>query len=151
MKVRTLCAAAVSVVALASLALAQTPGNGGAYQPRLGDIMNATQLRHHKLSLAGKQRNWELAAYELKEIRASFEDAATLYPGIPVTNMTIVADPVHQLEDAVRTRDGAAFDRAFVALTNACNGCHRTIGRNYIVIQVPTAAALSNQSFAPAK
>jgi hypothetical protein len=49
---------------------------------RLGDIMGAAQWRHIKLWFAGKLLNWDLAAYELSQIKGSLVDAATLYPGI---------------------------------------------------------------------
>lgn len=35
------------------------------YAPRLGDIMGMTQLRHFKLWYAGREKNWNLAKYEL--------------------------------------------------------------------------------------
>jgi len=78
------------------LAIAQS-GRGGSAEPsvpRLGDIMNAAQLRHMKLWFAGKARNWDLAANELRLISASLEDAATLYTGIPVTNVTTMSAPI---------------------------------------------------------
>ncbi len=149
MKYRALLAATFATLVLVPLALAQAPTGGAGYVPHLGDIMSATQLRHLKLSFAGKLRNWDLAAYELGQIKSSFQDAATLYPGIPITDMTIVADPIRQLSDAIETKNGAKFDKAFVALTNACNGCHRAIDRGFITIQAPTASPFSNQSFAP--
>ena len=52
---------------LAPLAIAQQY----AYKPPLGDIMGKIQLRHIKLWFAGKHKNWELAAYEVDEIKAS--------------------------------------------------------------------------------
>jgi hypothetical protein len=149
MKYRVLPAAILALLVLAPLALAQAP-TGSGYVPRLGDIMGATQLRHFKLSFAGKLRNWDLAAYELGQIKSSFQDAATLYPGIPITDMTIVADPIQQLSDAIDARNAPKFDKAFAALTNACNACHRAIDRGFITIQVPTSSPFSNQSFAPA-
>jgi len=150
MKYRVLTGALLTTLALAPLALAQVPGGAGAgYIPRLGDIMGATQLRHFKLSFAGKAQNWELAAYELGQIRDSFQDAATLYPGIPITDMSIVADPLRQLSDAIDVKNGPKFDTAFAALTDACNACHRAIDRGFITIQVPTSSPFSNQSFAP--
>ena len=42
----------------------------------------------------------ELATYELDQIKESFQDAATLDPGIPVTDMTIVVEPVRLLGEA---------------------------------------------------
>jgi hypothetical protein len=139
-------------VVLAPLAIAQGPGGSSmrdGYVPRLGDIMGDTQLRHLKLWYAGKLRNWQLADYELGQIRASFEDAATLYPGIPVTDMSIVAKPLQTIGDAINAKDGAKFARAFSELTTACNACHQAIGRGFIVITAPGASPFSNQSFQP--
>lgn len=142
------CAGAI----LTSFAAAESPGgfSRSNYIPHLGDIMGATQLRHIKLSFAGKLRNWELAAYELDQIKESFQDAATLYPGIPVTDMTIVAEPVRRLGEAIQAKDPRKFSAAFVELTAACNGCHQAIGRGFIVIKVPTSSPFSNQTFEPA-
>lgn len=67
--------------------------------------MGTMQLRHFKLSFAGKLRNWELAAYELDQIKKSFQDAATSYPGIPVADMTIMAEPVRRLGEAVQKKE----------------------------------------------
>jgi hypothetical protein len=144
------CAGAI----LMSFAAAQSPPGGfpsANYIPHLGDIMGATQLRHFKLSFAGKLQNWELAAYELDQIKESFQDAATLYPGIPVTDMTIVVDPVRRLGEAIQKKDPRTFSVAFTELTAACNSCHQAIGRGFIVIQVPTSSPFSNQIFEPAK
>src|SRR5450759_722489 len=54
------------------------------YVPRLGDIMSMAQLQHMKLWFAGKSLNWDLAAYELRQLKASLVEAASLYRGIPV-------------------------------------------------------------------
>ena len=62
----------------ASLAMAQSE----IYVPALAEIMSTAQWRHIKLWFAGKHANWELASYELRQVRASLEDAATHYHGI---------------------------------------------------------------------
>ena len=62
---------------LAPLAVAQQE----IYRPPLGDMMSAIQARHIKLWFAGKFGNWDLAAYEVGEIRANLENAANLYRG----------------------------------------------------------------------
>lgn len=121
------------------------------YVPALGDIMGASQLRHIKLWFAGKLQNWELAGYELRQIRSSLEDAANLYHGIPVAYVGATADPIQALGAAIKAKDGVRFAKGFNALTAACNGCHEGIGRGFIVIQVPTASPFSDQSFVPRK
>src|ERR1700687_5802122 len=51
------------------------------YHPGLGDLMTAfVQPRHIKLGLAGNEQNWPYAAYELDELRESFDEAAQLVP-----------------------------------------------------------------------
>lgn len=135
---------------LIAIALAPfTVARGEAYVPNLGDIMGATQLRHMKLWFAGKLRNWDLAAYELGQIKASLQDAAQLYQGIPVTDVTLVAEPIQLIGDAIEAKDSTRFAKGVNDLTAACNACHQAIGRGFIVIQVPTASPFSNQSFSP--
>jgi hypothetical protein len=130
---------------LAPLAVAQQDG----YMPRLGDIMGAIQLRHIKLWFAGKLGTWELADYEVGQIKASLEDAAELYRGIPVEYVTNTADPIQSIVAAIQAKDSTKFAKAFSDLTVACNACHQAIGRGFIVIQVPTASPFTDQSFSP--
>jgi hypothetical protein len=129
----------------APLAFAQTE----PYVPALGDLMSWIQLRHIKLSFAGKLQNWDLASYELRQIRASLEQAADLYHGIPASYVGATADPIEAINAAIEAKDGARFAKGFNALTAACNACHQGIGRGFIVIQVPTASPFSDQSFVP--
>lgn len=117
--------------------------------PRLGDIMGATQLRHFKLWYAGAQKNWPLANYELGQIKESFQDAMTYYPGLPVADMSIMAKPAAEIDAAIKAKDGGRFAKAFGELTRACNSCHQAQGVGFIVIKVPTASPFSNQVFTP--
>ena len=150
----------VIIVLLSCLALTATPlrsdsaqaqSSSNAYKPSLGDIMGATQLRHFKLYFAGRLQNWDLARYELEQIKASFTDAATLYPGIPISDMSIMSEPAKQLDQAIEAKDSAKFAKAFEDMTAGCNACHRAIGRGFIAIRLPTSSPFSNQDFAPEK
>jgi hypothetical protein len=136
------------------LAAAQTGVNlapSSPYVPRLGDIMNAVQIRHVKLWFAGKAANWELAAYEARQLKAGLVEAASLYEGIPVTNVTTMAQPVQAVADAIDAKDGKKFIKAYDDLTHGCNGCHQSIGRNYIVMRTPDVSPFSDQQFVPPK
>jgi hypothetical protein len=126
------------------------------YKPGLGEFMTATQLSHAKLWFAGKNSNWDLAAYEIDEIKEGFEDAARLHPtfdGLPVAEMikTIIDPRIERLEKAVEGKNSAQFITAFDELTNGCNSCHAGASKPFIQIQRPTEAPLTNQNFAPAK
>ena len=145
--------AVVSIIMLlaglvvAPLALAQ----GEGYVPALGDIMNTIQTRHIKLWFAGRLKNWDLASYEVEQIRQSLENAATLYSGIPAGYVGATVDPIKEIGEAVKAKDDAGFAKAYSALTSACNACHQGIVRGFIVIQVPGTSPFSDQSFAPPK
>src|SRR4051812_46176182 len=48
---------------------------GGDYAPGLGEVMSRVQQHHAKLYFAGKAENWDLASYELDEIKEGLDDA----------------------------------------------------------------------------
>lgn len=126
------------------------------YSPGLAEIMIATQVRHAKLWLAGEARNWELADYEIDELKEGLEDVVKYFPvykDMPVGQMvegTAMA-PIKEVEAAVKAKDRARFTAAFDKLTAACNTCHQSANRPFIVVQRPTVSTFSNQSFAPKK
>jgi hypothetical protein len=137
---------------LAPLAIAQSGMNVRAteqYVPRLDDLMTAIQLRHMKLWFAGKAFNWELAAYELRQLDTGLMEAATPYPDIPVSDVTTMAKPAKSISDAIEARDGRRFAKAVGELTDGCNACHQSVGRGFIVMRTPTEQPFSNQVFPP--
>ena len=142
-----LLAGCLAPVAFAQPKLDVSPGE--QYLPRLGDIMNAVQTRHIKLSLAGKAQNWELAAYELRQLKAGLLEAAVIYPGIPVSNVTTMTGPVQAIADAIAARDFGRFVKASGELRSGCNSCHQSMERGFIAIQAPAAAPFGDQLFAP--
>lgn len=154
MKLRGYIIALLTACSMTSLAIAQStlePTTGEHYVPRLGDIMNAVQSRHMKLWFAGKALNWELAAYELRQLKAGLLEAALLYEGIPVTNVTTMTKPLQSVADAIEAKDSRRFATTAGELTDGCNGCHQSMQRGFIVIQTPTASPFGNQVFPPQK
>jgi hypothetical protein len=152
-----LCALATAVAASAQDTASHNPPSPSAagYVPGLGEIMSLQQMRHAKLWLAGSQKNWPLAAYELDELREGFEDVQKLYPtheGVPVGAMaaSLAQAPLQGLDKAIEAKDGASFRKSFDQLTQACNTCHRAAQHAFIVIARPSASPFPNQKFAPA-
>jgi hypothetical protein len=126
------------------------------YVPGLGEFMTATQLRHAKLWFAGKKKNWDLAAYEIDEIKEGLEDAIKQDPvhdGLPVGDMimTILLPALDEVGKAVEAKNSGQFATTFDKLTLACNTCHAGANKPFIRIQRPTVPPLSNQNFAPRK
>jgi hypothetical protein len=140
-------AAPASTQSLAQSKLDASPDE--QYVPKLADIMNAAQTRHIKLWLAGKAANWDLAAFELQRLKASLVEAALLYSGIPVTNVTTLAAPLQSVADAIGAKDSQRFAKAYGELTGGCNACHQSMERSFIAIRVPTDQPFGDQIFAP--
>jgi len=58
---------------VAGVLRAQTAPPVPDYHPSMGDLMTmAVQPRHIKLALAGREKNWKYAEYELSELRNAF-------------------------------------------------------------------------------
>lgn len=122
-----------------------------SYTVALSDAMELTQLRHIKLGLAGKSKNWPLTNYELAQLKDTFDKAAVLYLNIPVEYIAAVEKPLGTLSGAVAAKDPVQFRRGFVALQAACNDCHKAADVGFIVIQTPTTSVFSDQNFAPGR
>ncbi len=120
------------------------------YVPRLGELMGAVQVRHVKLWFAGKAQNWELADFELRQLKAGLVESALLYSGIPVTNVTTLEGPLKSVSEAITTKDGHKFARAVGELTDGCNSCHQSMGRGFILMRIPAEdQPFGDQHFAP--
>ena len=145
-----------AIILAASTMVAATQPAKQPYEPDLSEFMTATQLRHAKLWFAGKDNNWDLAAYEIDEITEGLEDAEKQFPthdGIPVADMIKAnIDPVvEELRNAVQVKSSTKFTVAFYKLTGACNACHAAANKPFIRVQRPTEPPLTNQNFAPVK
>ena len=141
--------AVAAALAVPSLATAQRQ-----HAAALGDLMTAfVQPRHIKIGLAGAERNWPYAAYELDQLRET-PDVAEILPNyrdlsIPDTITTTVKEPLAELDRAIKAEDSNPFAAAYGRLTAACNACHRSYDRGAIVIQPATVAAFPDQDFRP--
>lgn len=139
---------------IASVTAQPPPKDPNKYVPGLGDLMESLQVQHGKLWFAGDQLNWPLAAYSVDAIKEGIADMAVLrprYKGESIVEMLngLTAKPMQDLEEAVAAKDSARFVQAYDALTENCNVCHRSHEYGFIVIQRPTAPAVTNQRYQP--
>ena len=112
------------------------------YIPGIEQFMNVIQSEHAKLWYAASARNWELAAYQLGEIKEIMSDVEDLYPkfkDLPLGQMldNVITGPIVELEKALDAKDFGKFSAGYGKLTNACNACHQATGNGFIVIQRP--------------
>ena len=145
----------VAIAIATALAVPELAAAQHQHAAALGDLMTAfVQPRHIKLSLAGNERNWLYAAYELDQLRETLADVAEILPkyrdlSIPDMIESTVKAPLAALGAAIQAKDGDQFNVAYGQLTAACNTCHRGYDRAEIVIQSPTVPEFSDQVFHP--
>ncbi len=136
---------------------ASASGAPPAFQPSMGDLMTMiVQPRHIKLELAGRQRNWVYARYELSELHNAFGRIARAIPKYRSMDTAQMVDamtrgPFAALESAIDARNSARFAAAYDQLTQACNACHLSEQHPMVVIKVPAAAMFPDQEFKPAR
>ena len=118
--------------------------------------MTLQQMRHTKLWLAGEARNWNLAAYEIKELGEGFDDIVKFHPtheGSPVAPKDaiprMVTVPLAVLRAAVDRKDAQGFEQAYDTFTKACNDCHQATNFGFNRVQRPGMNPYPNQVFAP--
>ena len=124
------------------------------YEPGLGDLMHALQLRHAKLWFAGQAENWDLAEFELEEIRENLDRVTRWHADnedipLPAAMKAYTKEGVYALDQSIRKRDASTFVLGFDALTQGCNGCHETAKHGFIVIRRPTIDPVGNQTWTP--
>ena len=124
----------------------------------LGEIMMTVQMRHGKLWFAAVNQNWDLAKYELDELKEAYEDVVNLYPTHkkvpqPLTTLvpTIITPALNRIEKTIDAKDSKEFVSAYDGLTAACNGCHEAASMGFNVIKRPDVPPFSNQDFTPKK
>ena len=158
MKKRSLAAAVLaSTLSLASLGVAfgqsapapaaPAPAPGGLqvldFKPGFDDMMTMmVQPRHLKLFFAAREKNWELAAFQNDELRASFRRIGQTVPVYRTQDVikavAVMATPLlDRVDKAIKAKDSALFDKEYSALTAGCNACHTQMEHAFLVMKVP--------------
>ena len=92
------------------------------FKPTLSDLMTMLiQPRHQKLWAAGQQRNWTLAAFQLREMRAGFDKIAATIPkyiniDLGPTFINIMDSQVRAVNGAITSQNATLFNTAFADL-----------------------------------
>jgi heme exporter protein D len=120
--------------------------------PGLGEYMTTIQLHAAKLWFAVKASNWELAEYELDELKETMEAAKALNAeknGIKISGVldSVLQTQVAQLADTIKRKSPAEFQKSYDETLTACNGCHTEAGYKFIHIVRPSAPPVTNQKW----
>jgi hypothetical protein len=120
--------------------------------PGLGEYMSAIQLHISKIWFAGKVSNWDLAKYELNELREAVDGARALHVFRNTVNISAVLESVEQtqllqLEQTMKVDKSQHFLNTYNQTISACNGCHQSAGYKFIHIIVPKSEPVTNQQW----
>ena len=118
----------------------------------LGEYMTTIQLHAAKLWFAAKASNWELAEYELDELKETMEGAKTLNAeknGVKISGVldSVLQTQVVRLAESIKHKNAAEFQRSYDETLSACNGCHTEAGYRFIHIVPPGAPPVTNQKW----
>jgi hypothetical protein len=152
---RTISPVAVLILGLAALGMGtavlsqpakRTPAPAKpapAFVPGFDDIMTMlVQPRHVRLYYAGRERNWELAAAEMRDLRASFDRLAQAIPNyqgndVNASVKSLIAPQMAAVDNAIAAADPKKFENTYGELTKACNACHTYMEHPFIIIKNP--------------
>ena len=125
-----------------------------ASAPGLGEYMTTIQLHSGKLWFAAKASNWELAGYELDELKETMEAAQSLREeknGVKLSPVldSVLKTQVAALEETLKAKNPAKFQKAYDETLASCNGCHADAGYKFIHIVRPATPPVTNQRWEP--
>jgi hypothetical protein len=146
-------AGAVPAATQTALAAAGLTANGNTLlnltqlsdiQPKLGAVMFEYSLRYGRIWFAIQAGNWDMARYELLEMREDQEVAETTRPGRASSLKTFESNYLDPLASALDKHDSSTAVSAFTDGINGCNACHKKQtstdfpdGYKFIKVQVP--------------
>jgi len=118
------------------------------YKPGLGEFMSSIQVHHAKLWFAGENENWQLANFEIGEIKEALDDIPAYCAERPeVQKLSMINPAIDSLSNAISAKNPQLFKSGFALLTATCNNCHHATNHAFNVIKIPGNPPLSNQDF----
>jgi hypothetical protein len=86
--------------------------------------MLETGHRYAELYWAGRDGNWEAAAYQAGKIRLAIENGLERRPQRAASARAFLAGPLAALDEALAARDAERLATRFQQVTDGCNACH---------------------------
>ena len=118
------------------------------YKPGFGEFMSGIQVHHAKLWFAGKNKNWKLAGFEMKEIQEALDGIKQYCADRSEIKVIGMIDAsMDSLSIAIQHKNVVQFNSGYLLFTATCNNCHRETGHEFNVITIPANSPFSNQDF----
>lgn len=99
--------------------------------------MMETGYRYVELYWAGRDANWDAAAYHAGKIRLAIENGLERRPKRGASAQPFLAGPLAATEAAVAARDPEIFAERFESLTAGCNACHAMEKVSFFEVRPP--------------
>lgn len=127
----------------------------GDIQPGTGVLMQELARRFTGLFYAARAGNWDLANYQLKEMREVIDVNVVTRPkrkdaleSFEASSLGSEENPeAGTLQDAVNQKSFLAFKQSFKSAIDGCNGCHQASGFSFIKYRLPKSSELPLQFF----
>lgn len=123
-------------------------------QPGLGTVMIEYGTRFDNLWFAAQKNNWDMAQYQVTEMREIQEVAEITRPARVAMLKAFESGFLDALDKAVKAKDLAAFTTAYDSAIGGCNGCHVASSsgdfKTYKFVKIirPTAPNFNNVDWA---
>jgi hypothetical protein len=101
-------------------------------QPGMDRLMAEVGPRVHRLYYAGRAGNWRLADYFLRSVIKQLRLCATSRPKYDADIAAYIDEECQPVREAIRARDGAAFESSYQRMVDRANHYHDVFGKPYI-------------------
>jgi hypothetical protein len=109
--------------------------------PKFAIPMREVGDRYQNIYFAAHGGNWALAAYMAKYMNGAMTPASLTKPDEYKVWKSFYDDTFAPVNKAIQAKDLKAFDAAYKAVANDCNGCHTGMGYGFIKVVKLNAAA----------
>ena len=102
--------------------------------PKFAIPMREVGDRFQNIYFAAHGGNWALAAYMAKYMNGAMNPAALTKPDEYAVWKSFYASTFAPVNKAIMSKDLKAFDTAYKAVIEDCNGCHAGMGYGFIKV-----------------
>jgi hypothetical protein len=103
--------------------------------PKFAIPMREVGDRFQNMYFAAKGGNWALAAYMSKYMNGAMNPASLTKPDEYKTWKSFYETTFAPVTKAIAAKDFKAFESAYNASINACNGCHAGMGYSFVKVK----------------
>ena len=109
--------------------------------PKFAIPMREVGDRFQDMNSAVRGGNWALAAYMSKYMNNAMNPARLTKPDEYKVWQAFYENSFAATNKAIQAKDAKAFDAAYIAVINDCNGCHAAMGYGFIKVVKQAAAS----------